>query len=148
MRKSPPRSFAEGKWADDSAVLTDTATRLLAVYQGDFLAGDRDDAWALRPRMRHRARFIRCLGTLGARLEALGHRDRAIECYLRALEIDDLAEEFYQGLMRCYGRLAQPAEALAVYERLKQTLLGGLGVVPSTASETLARDLQAQYRLG
>jgi len=136
------------KLVSNGLLLVEAVDRLLSLYCGDFLPADRDEPWALRPRLQLRARFIRCLGSLGARLEALGHWDRAIECYRRALEIDDLAEEFYQGLMRCYGRLAQPAEALAVFERLKQTLLGGLGVIPSTASETLARDLHAQYRLG
>jgi DNA-binding SARP family transcriptional activator len=88
-----------------------------------------------------RTRFIRCLISLGARLEACGHWDLAVDCYRRGIETDDLGEEFYQGLMRCFGALAQPAQGMAIFERLRQTLATALGVVPSPASQALANKL-------
>jgi DNA-binding SARP family transcriptional activator len=120
---------------------------LLSLYRGDLLPSDRDEPWALRPRLRLRAQFIRCLGSLGVRLEAIGHWQLALDCYRRGLEVDDVAEEFYQGVMRCYARLAQPAQGMAAFERLRQTLATALGVVPSSVSEALAIKLREQFRV-
>ena len=128
----------------DSAACAQMSAKILSLYRGDFLAADRDEPWALRPRLRLRTRFVRSMASLGTRLEASASWDLAIECYRRGLEVDDLAEEFYQGLMRCYGMLAQPAKAMLVYDRLRQTLSAELGVTPSSASEGLARKLQEE----
>jgi len=128
----------------DSGTCAHMSARILSLYRGDFLAADRDEPWALRPRLRLRTRFVRSMASLGTRLEASASWDLAIECYRRGLEVDDLAEEFYQGLMRCYGMLAQPAKAMLVYDRLRQTLSAELGVTPSSTSEGLARKLQDQ----
>lgn len=133
-------------FGSNAKVLADTAARLLLLYRGDLLPADCDEPWGLRPRLRLRTRFIRCLISLGASLEACGRWDLAVDCYRRGLEADDLAEEFYQGLMRCYDALAQPAQGIAVFERLRQTLSATFGVVPSPASEGLAHKLQEQYR--
>jgi Bacterial transcriptional activator domain len=46
-----------------------------------------------------------------------------MDFYLRRLAADDLAEEFYQELIRWYQQIGRRAEALAVYRRLRQTLL-------------------------
>jgi two-component SAPR family response regulator len=56
--------------------------------------------------------------------------EKAIECYQRGLEIDDLSEEFYQGLMNCYQHLGQKAKALSVYNRCKRVLSSTLGIEP------------------
>jgi len=128
----------------DGTVLPETAARLLTLHRGDLLPSDRDEPWTLRPRLRLRAQFIRCLGSFGIRIEATGQWQLALDCYRRGLEVDDLAEEFYQGLMRCHARLAQPAQGMATFERLRQTLATALGIAPSSVSEGLARSLREQ----
>ncbi|MGH8769870.1 MAG: bacterial transcriptional activator domain-containing protein [Burkholderiales bacterium] len=60
------------------------------------------------------------------------------------MEADDLAEELYQGLMRCYQHLHRHAEGLAVYRRLRQTLSVILNIPPSPASEALYRSLRGE----
>jgi DNA-binding SARP family transcriptional activator len=129
----------------DGARASEIAARLLSLYRGEFLASDRDEPWALRPRVRVRARFVRCLAQIGARLEASQRWNLAADCYRRGLEADDVAEEFYQGLMRCHRALAQPAQGIAVFERLRQTLSAALGLEPSPATQRLAQELQAQH---
>ena len=62
--------------------------------------------------------------------------------YQRGLDADSLAEEFHQGLMRCYAQLDRNSEALAVYVRLKQLLSLALGVQPSTSTQELYRSLR------
>jgi LuxR family maltose regulon positive regulatory protein len=67
----------------------------------------------------------------------------AIDWYHNGLAADDLAEEFYQGIMRCYQRMCRPAEALAVYQRMRQMLSIKVGVNPSPTSQALAQKLRA-----
>jgi DNA-binding SARP family transcriptional activator len=78
---------------------------------------------------------------LGRHYEALGLRERAIELYLRSLDADEMAEPFYQGLMRCHAALGQDAEALAVYHRLSRTFAVTAGLKPSPVTEALRAQL-------
>jgi DNA-binding SARP family transcriptional activator len=117
--------------------------RSLAYYRGAFLAGETGAAWTLSARERLRRRFLRQVGHVGRYREAAGEWARAIEWYERGLEVDDLAEEFYQRLMASYRGLGRRAEALAVYERCRATLAATLGVPPSPETERLRRALTA-----
>lgn len=49
--------------------------------------------------------------------------------------------------MRCYRRLARPANDLAVYQRLRQMLSIKLGVKPSPVSRVLALKLRTDLRI-
>jgi DNA-binding SARP family transcriptional activator len=116
---------------------------LLALYRGNFLPNDADAPWAVKQRLRLRALFARLVEHVGAQLEHAGDWERAKACYQRGMEADDLAEAFYLGTMRCYRALGRPAEGLAVFRRLRQTLSVVLGIAPSPAAEALARELRA-----
>ena len=134
---------AEEHWrqgADAGAI--HAVEQALRLYHGPFLAIDEDEPWTVSMRERLRGRFIHLVSNYARRLAETGQHDRAIECYLRGLAADDLAEEFYQGLIRCYQQTGRRAEALAIYRRLRQTLSVTLGVSPSPASEALYRALQ------
>ncbi|MBX9964508.1 MAG: NACHT domain-containing protein [Burkholderiales bacterium] len=115
--------------------------RALEIYRGSFLAADSDDTWTLSTRERLRAKFIRHAGRLAAQREAAGDFERAADVYRRALEVDDLAESFYQGLLRCCARLDRKAEGIGVYQQLQQTLSSTFGTQPSRESEALLRAL-------
>jgi ATP/maltotriose-dependent transcriptional regulator MalT/DNA-binding SARP family transcriptional activator len=114
----------------------------LSLYLGEFLPTEPDAPWALKQRERLRGKFTRLIETAGARLEAAGEWEQAIECYRRGLAADELAETFYQGLMRCYRALGRNAEAMSEYRRMRHLLSVVLGIAPSTASQSLARTLQ------
>lgn len=124
---------------DDGAA----AQQALQLYRGAFLAGDPDEAWAVPARERLRRKFIRTVSGQARHLMESGHHDQAIDCYLRGLAADDLVEEFYQGLIRCYRHAGRRAEALVTYRRLRQALSVTLGIGPSAASEALYQILQA-----
>ncbi len=113
----------------------------LSMYRGVFLVCDLDEPWSLSMRERLHGKFIRHSADLGRLCEECGQWDKAIACYQRGLEADQLAEEFYQGLMRCYRRLDRCAEGIVVYRRLRQTLGVMLGIEPSPASDLLFREL-------
>jgi len=124
--------------------LAELADQAISFYRGNFLPEEQAESWAITPRLRVRGRFARFVETVGRRLESIKRWDRAIACYQRGIEIDDLAEEFYLGLMRCYLNLNRAADGLAVFRRLRQTLSIVLGLSPSPPAEDLARALRAQ----
>src|SRR5262249_48994537 len=104
--------------------------RALELYRGPFLAG-REESWVLPARERLRSKFLRATSRLGRHWLSSDDLLRAAACYERGLEVDDLAEEFYQGLMVTYERLGRRSEALALYDRCRRALAAGLDIAPS-----------------
>ena len=115
--------------------------RAFGLYKGPFLQGETTAAWAISPRERLRSKYLRHVTTLGKHWEQAGDLRRALDWYKKGLEVDDLAEEFYQRLISCYERLGRRAEALAVYQRCRRTLTA-LGATPSPETESLCRLLR------
>jgi len=117
--------------------------KALNLYHSGFLPAETDAPWAASLRERLRSLFIRHIAAFARRLYDLGRPDEAIDYYLRGAEADPLAEEFYQGLMRCYLGTGRHAEGLAVYRRLRQMLSVALGIAPSSSSDALYKSLLA-----
>jgi DNA-binding SARP family transcriptional activator len=86
-----------------------------------------------------RSKFLDSVTRLGRYYESLEQWERTADYYERGIEVDDLAEEFYQGLMACYHRLGQRAKAAAVYRRCREVLSAVLGVAPSPKTEDIYR---------
>jgi DNA-binding SARP family transcriptional activator len=116
-------------------------SQILDLYRGPFLSGEEDHTSVVACRERLRSRFLRCVADCGKHLEEAGEWDAALSCYRKGLEVDELAEEFYRGLMSCYGRLGRKAEAVSVYKRCRKALSTHLGVDPSRGTEALYRSL-------
>lgn len=109
----------------------------IELYRGHFLPTVEDAPWLVAARARLRGRFTQAVTDCGQALESEARFEEAIAHYQRSLEIDSLAEPFYQGLMRCYVRLDRHGEAVATYGRLRRTLSVTFGVPPSAQSERL-----------
>ena len=86
-----------------------------------------------------RSKFLRAVGFLGRFREKKGEWAEAIACYRRGVEVDELAEEFYQRMMICHHRNGQVAEAVAAYNRCRQTLSSMLGIAPSPETEAIRK---------
>ncbi len=127
----------------DGAALGRLADRVSALYHGPFLGKGFGAAWSVSSRERLRSRYLRHIVSVGARWQQLGYWDRAVECYRKGLEIDDLAEQLYQNLMLCHHQLGQHSEALAVYRRCRFILSVVLGIAPSSSTEILHQRLRA-----
>jgi DNA-binding SARP family transcriptional activator len=118
------------------------AERALGLYGGPFLAEQAGAPWAIAPRERLHAKFVRHIAEHGRTLLAVGEYAAAIAALERGLGGEPLAEELYQGLMLCYQALERPAEAIKVYQRCERTLAAGLGVAPGGKTLALYRAIQ------
>lgn len=117
-------------------------THAMELYRGNLLPAEEERS-IIVARMRLRDQLARLVSTLGQQLEADRRWDEALACYRRGIDADELAEEFYQGVMRCHAASGRTAEGIAVYRRLRQTLSVVLGVNPSTQTEQLVQLLRA-----
>ena len=113
----------------------------LVLYEGEFLAGDVDQPWTLMMREHFRTRVIDRIESFGRELEDTASLSEAIVWYTKGLEINLHAESFYQGLMRCYMRLNQHADAVRTYQRCQRILTSSLAVEPSSDTQELYRKL-------
>ncbi|MCC7547777.1 MAG: hypothetical protein IT532_08425 [Burkholderiales bacterium] len=128
---------SRGPAASDAARI-----RALALYRGALLPADRDEPWSMAMRERLRSKFMHHFARLGATLEAGQNWNEALDLYLRGLDADNLAESFYQGMMRCHAALGRHADAMDAYRQLREILAATLGIEPSPATVALYRSLQ------
>ena len=131
------RIVGENVTGRDAVHLEKLASRLLDLYQGHFLTGDEAAFWSVSLRERLRMRFIQHLLDVGRYWEACGLWDKAVVCYQRGLEVDDLVEQFYQRLMVCSLETRRISDGVAIYRRCQKVLSIVLGLDPAPETETL-----------
>jgi DNA-binding SARP family transcriptional activator len=88
-----------------------------------------------------RSKFLRVILKLGSHRELNLQWEKAAEVFQKGLEVDGLAEEFYQHLMLCYQQLDRRAEAVAVYNRCQEVLISSIGIPPSQKTEDLYQSI-------
>jgi LuxR family maltose regulon positive regulatory protein len=142
-RISETESIKKGKDTKNAHVkevirLTEKAINL---YKGHFLLADEGYFWTASYRERLRSKFLRLISRSGNYLQKSGQWEKAVEYYLRAIEIDDLTEDFYQNLMLCYQQLDQKAEAIKVYKRCCKVFSAVLGIEPSSKTVAIYKSL-------
>ena len=123
---------------------TRLTARALALYRGDFLAGESREDWIVAARERLRARYVLACTAQGERFAAVGHWEEARACFQRGLEADELAEDPCLGLMACYAAMRQPVAGLAVYRRFAHALAHRSGAEPAPAARALYDRLSSQ----
>jgi TolB-like protein len=125
--------------ADGTPEALDQATRL---YRGDLLdgIGVRDPAfedWLLVERQRLRQRCEEALTRLLARSMTEGAQERAAGAARRLLALDPLREAACRVLMQIHAEQSQGAQALKLYETLRDRLHRELGVKPEKQTTQL-----------
>lgn len=137
---------ADAQWKDgriDNAV--SLMEKAIEIYKGPFLAQETERTWKISLSELLRSKFLRSIEKLGQHWQETCQYEDALDCYLKGLEVDDLAEEFYQGLMNCYRRLGRIADALAVYRRYRKTF-STLGLDPSAKIESVYKTILSENR--
>lgn len=126
----------------DACKLDQLTNRMLALYQDHFLAREDITSWSVSLRERLRSKFIYNLLDAGRYWEIHGFRDKAIQCYQKGLEIDDLIEVFYQRLMVCCLETQRISEGMSVYRRCCQILSVVLGLQPEPETRAIYLSLK------
>ena len=133
---------AENLWKKEQA---ESAVQLLEravhMYRGPFLTRETEVPWTLSMRERLRGKFLRNVEKLGKYWQQSNQWEKALDCYLQGLEVDDLAEEFYLGVMVCYHQLGRKNDALAAYRRYRRIFSSVRGLEPSARVEALYKSL-------
>lgn len=119
-----------------SGELIGLVEQAIELYRGQFLSLE-EDYWFISPRESLHGRFIKIVKALGDYFENHGEPAKAAACYEKALTVDDILEEFYQRLMRCYEKEGRCVEAMTVYHRCRKTLDTKLNVRPSAKTQAL-----------
>lgn len=116
--------------------------RLLDLFHGDFLGNEPDRNWSLLVKERLRNRILKTLQQLGQYWQARQQSERAHEIYERGLALDPLQEIFYQRLIKLHIDIGHPGHAVAMYEKCRRMLATSLGVMPSSRTLALYRQIQ------
>ena len=162
---TPPLVLTDREWVklDLSVVTADVFEfeRLIAedtlealeqaamLYRDDLLSGIniRDPAfeqWLRVERQRLRERVEQALTRVIDRSLAAGARDRAAAAARRLLALDPLRESACRALMQMYADQGQGAQALKLYETLRDQLHAELGVKPETETVRLYQEIRAK----
>ncbi len=111
--------------------------KAVGLYGGAFLPSDTTVPWTAHRREMLKNGMLRAITAAGRYSEQAGLWERAVEYYTKGLATDDLAEEFYQRLMVCYGKLGNHAGAVKAYDRCRRLLREHLGIGPSLETEAI-----------
>jgi DNA-binding SARP family transcriptional activator len=130
-------------WALEQALTDSQLDEALALYRGPFLPDEAEQPSYIACREQLRGRLLRALMRATREHEAAGRADVAAELYVRLIDADPLFEAAYRNLMLLMQRRRDPAEARAVYERLRTVLPTRLKMMPSPETQAVFAALSA-----
>lgn len=107
------------------------------LYQGEFLADDPYEEWAMVTREHLRLCYLDALDRLGALRLNSGDYAGCVAVCLKLLACDSCREDAHCRLMRCYSRQGQVQLALRQYHSCAAALRAELDVAPAPATTEL-----------
>ena len=113
------------------------------LYTGDLLPADRYEEWAENRREGLRQLLLNLLIELAGLYEERHEPKLAIEALRKATAEEPTLEEAHVALMRLHALTGRPEQAIAQYERLRDTLLRSLGTEPGATTRRLRDEIAA-----
>jgi len=120
------------------------ADYMLRTYQGHFLSRDETTCWSVSLQERLRSKYLHCIIELGNYWEQQRLWSKAIACYQKGIEVDDLIETFYQRLMVCFSETGRRSEAIAAYRQCQRVLSSVFALEPAAETRSIYRAILAQ----
>jgi LuxR family maltose regulon positive regulatory protein len=122
------------------------AERIMHLYQGHFLGREDATCWSVSLQERLRNKYVHCMIELGRFWERHGLPARAILCYQKGIEVDDLIETFYQRLMVCLDQTGRQPEAIATFRQCRHVLSVVLGLTPMRETTDIYATILSNYQ--
>ena len=113
------------------------------LYAGQLLPEDRYEEWAEPRRDELRSLRLALLVELAGLYEERGEYASAVEALRRVVAEEPTNEDTHAGLMRLYALSDRRPQALAQYERLRQTLFRQLATEPGATTRHLREEIAA-----
>jgi LuxR family maltose regulon positive regulatory protein len=135
------KDISEDEKRERMKIILPLSDKAIGIYKGHFLPADAEHSWAISYHERLRSKFLRLVIMSGEYMKKAEQWEKAVEHYQKALEVDNLAEEFYRDLMFCYKVLGRQAEAEKLYSRCCKTLSTILGIEPSSETKAIYKSL-------
>ncbi len=114
---------------------------LIALYQGQFLAGFELNEWGMTYRTLCEIRFLQVVGLAGKQLLASGEPQEALAIIQKGLTHDYFREDLHQGVLRAYAQLELYDDLATHYADLCQTFNTELGGTPNQNVQQLYQQL-------
>ena len=115
-------------------VSMDTLALAIDLYSGEFLADQNDIPIIITKRESLKRKFTTLIDALGQHYEASREWRSAIHVYQKGLDIDDSAEAFYQGLMRCYSEIKLLSEIKKIFRQCEILMANKFQMRPSDST--------------
>src|SRR5450432_772839 len=112
-----------------------------AVYQGDYLPGERSERWAIQERSTLQALYTDTLNRIADLFAGMDKLDGAIEAASHSLQVDAYNESTYRRLMRYHSCNGDQAAALTVYRTLVKLFSEFFGEDPGVVTKRLFEDI-------
>lgn len=116
--------------------------QLFHLYQGEFLGSSDISSVFVPMQEKLHLRFLKLIDSLGHYWQSRGQMENSITCFEHALEVDPVAEEFYQSLMTVYMQAGHISEAVSLFHRCRKNLSTILGVSPSKTTVDIYNSIQ------
>ena len=124
---------SDGSSSDAASCLA----KIRRLYAGHFLEQESDRPWALNTRQSLRDKFLRSIRETARIYESQHLWQEAARIYQGGIELDDMAEDLYRGLMICHQELGEHTEVLQIYRRCRDLLMRALGVPPNPKTQAI-----------
>jgi tetratricopeptide (TPR) repeat protein len=117
---------------------------LIALYQGEFLAGFELSEWGMTCRTNYEIRFLEAVRMASQQLLATGESQEAINVIGRGLELDYFREDLHRSALQAYAQMGMYDHLTDYYAELRQTFKREFGCPPDVETQTIYQQLLTQ----
>jgi DNA-binding SARP family transcriptional activator len=136
------QALNEARHNVQSGIAIDHLSQAINLYKGEYLEDATCETWCLPLRETLRREYLDGLMRLGRLMLDEARFSGAADVFRLAIEKDAYLESAHRGLMRCYARLGERAQAIRHYRGLEALLLRELGSSPSARTINLYERLR------
>jgi ATP/maltotriose-dependent transcriptional regulator MalT/two-component SAPR family response regulator len=126
------------------ADVLDLLMEMIALYQGQFLAGFELEEWGATCRSRYEARFLQAVRLASDQLLKEDQARQALNVLQQGLSQDYLREDLHRSAAQAYAHLGLAEDLAEHYQELRATFERELGLSPAPETQDLFEQLMGK----